>query len=114
MLDKCQQVLKPKKYPYDNSILGWGSNALFPIEMVKDYYALGKPEKAKALATELTNELTESIRFYLDFYPMCKSDFEYNCNLIYYMTNDVIRKAGDKDFADEIEKTLAAFLSAQS
>ena len=114
MLDKCQQVLKPKEYPYDNSILGWGSNALFPIEMVKDYYALGKPEKAKALATELTNELTESIRFYLDFYPMCKSDFEYNCNLIYYMTNDVIRKAGDKDFADEIEKTLAAFLSAQS
>ena len=114
MLDKCQQVLKPKEYPYDNSILGWGSNALFPIEMVKDYYALGKPEKAKALATELTNELTESIRFYLDFYPMCKSDFEYNCNLIYYMTNDVIRKAGDKDFADEIEKTLAAFLSDQS
>ena len=114
MLDKCQQVLKPKEYPYDNSILGWGSNALFPIEMVKDYYALGKPEKAKALASELTNELTESIRFYLDFYPMCKSDFEYNCNLIYYMTNDVIRKAGDKDFADEIEKTLAAFLSAQS
>jgi len=114
MLDKCQQVLKPKEYPYDNSILGWGSNALFPIEMIKDYYALGKPEKAKALATELTNELTESIRFYLDFYPMCKSDFEYNCNLIYYMTNDVIRKAGDKEFADEIEKSLAAFLSAQS
>lgn len=114
MLDKCQQILKPKEYPYDNSILGWGSNALFPIEMVKDYYALGKPEKAKALATELTNELTESIRFYLDFYPMCKSDFEYNCNLIYYMTNDVIRKAGDKEFADEIEKSLAAFLSAQS
>ena len=45
---------------------------------------------------------------------MCKSDVEYNCNLIYFITNDVIRKAGDKDFADEIEKTLAAFLSAQS
>ena len=113
MLDKCESVLKPARYPYDNSILGWGSNALFPIEMIKDYYALGKPDKAKALAMELTDELTESIRFYLDFYPMCKSDFEYNCNLIYYMTNDVIRKAGDKEFADEIEKTLAAFLSAQ-
>ncbi len=113
MLDKCQTVLKPKEYPYDNSVLGWSSNALFPIEMVKDYYALGKPEKAKALARELTDELTESIRFYLDFYPMCKSDFEYNCNLIYYMTNDVIRKAGDKEFADELEKSLAAFLSVQ-
>ncbi len=113
MLDKCRQVLKPKEYPYDNSILGWGSNALFPIEMVKDYYTLGKPEKAKALARELTDELTESIRFYLDFYPMCKSDFEYNCNLIYYMANDVIRRAGDKEFADEIEKTLASFLSVQ-
>ncbi len=113
MLDKCQAVLKPKEYPYDNSILGWGSNALFPIEMVKDYYAIGKPEKAKTLAQELTEELTESIRFYLDFYPMCKSDFEYNCNLIYYMVNDVIRRAGDDEFADGIEKTLADFLSVQ-
>ncbi len=114
MLDKCQQVLKPKEYPYDNSILGWGSNSLFPLEMIKDYYTLGKPEKARALARELTGELVESIRFYLDFYPMCKSDFEYNCNLINYMTNDVIRRAGDKELADEIEKSLAAFLSAQS
>ena len=113
MLDKCQQVLKPKKYPYDNSILGWGSNALFPIEMVKDYYALGRQDKARALARELSSELMESVRFYLDFYPMCKNEFEYNCNLVYYMTND-IRKAGDKDFADEIEKTLAGFLSVQS
>ena len=111
MLDKCQSVLKPKEYPYDNSLLGWGSNALFPIEMIRDYYTLGKPDKAKALATELTDELTESIKFYLDFYPMCKSDFEYNCNLIYYMTNE-IAKAGDKEFADGIEKRLGGFLSA--
>ena len=111
MLDKCQTVLDSKKYPYDNSILGWGSNALYPIDMVRDYYILGKPDKAKALAGELTGELMESIRFYLDFYPMCKSDFEYNCNLVYYMTNE-IRKAGDKEFADEIEKKLGDFLSA--
>ena len=111
MLDKCQSVLKPKEYPYDNSILGWASNALFPIEMIKDYYTLGKPDKAKALATELTGELMESIRFFLDFYPMCKNEFEYNCNLIYFMTNE-ISKAGDKDFADQIEKQLGGFLSA--
>lgn len=112
MLDKCQSILKPEKYPYDNSILGWGSNALFPIDMIRDYYTLGKQDKARALATELTGELMESIRFYLDFYPMCKSDFEYNCNLIYYLTGD-IAKAGDKEFADEIEKQLGAFLQVQ-
>ena len=112
MLDKCREVMKPEQFPYDNSILGWSSNAFFPIEMVKDYYTLGKPEKAKELAEELTSELHQSIGFYVDFLPECKSDFEYCCQLVYYLSSEV-EKAGDPEFAEKIEKDLADFLSAK-
>lgn len=110
MLDKCREVLKPSSYPYDNSVLGWGSNAQFPIEMISDYYKLGSPDKAKALADELYGELSRSIRFYYDFYETNKRDFEYNCSLVYYLS-DEIKKAGDKEFADGLENRLATLLS---
>ncbi|MBQ6286669.1 MAG: DUF2723 domain-containing protein [Bacteroidales bacterium] len=112
MLDKCQQVLRPDKYPYDNSLLGWGSNALYPIEMVKGYYRIGKPDKARALADELLKEFQESILFYMDFYPDYKDEFEYSCNLVYYLANEV-GKVGDKELSDSIRKGLATFLNAE-
>ncbi len=112
MLDKCREVLRPELWPYDNSVLGWNSNALYPIEMVKDYYLVGSPDKARDVARQLKDELLQNITFYLDFYPLCKSEFEYDCNLVYYLSNE-IAKAGDKGFADELEKSFAAFLSGK-
>ncbi|MBQ0145434.1 MAG: DUF2723 domain-containing protein [Bacteroidales bacterium] len=112
-LDKCQEVLDPSIFPYENSLYGWSSNALFPIEMTRDYYAIGKPEKARALASELYSETKQSILFYLDFYPDSKSDFEYCCNIVYYMIS-TISKSGDKEFADKIEKDFAQYLSVST
>ncbi|MCQ2119977.1 MAG: hypothetical protein MJY84_08650, partial [Bacteroidales bacterium] len=109
-LDKCQEVLKVSQYPLDNSILGWNTNSLFPIMMIEDYYTIGKPEKAKALAMELYSELKQSVAFYLDFYSVVKDDFEYCCNLVYYMTG-TMEKSGDKQTADEIESDFSAYLS---
>lgn len=113
MLDKCQSVLDPEKYPYDNSILGWGSNALFPIEMVKDYYAIGKPDKARALALELSDGLTESMRLYcgnnLAFYHYYHLDFKYNYFLIVNLA-DVVKDAGDDKLAGEIENKIDELL----
>ena len=113
MLDKCQAVMRPDKFPYDNCLLGWASNALYPIEMVKDYYKIGCPEEAKALAGELQKELKESIAFYLDFYPEYKEEFEYGCQLIYYLAAEV-KKCGDQEFADQIEADIADFLNSVS
>ena len=110
MLDKCQEVMKPDRFPLDNSILGWGANALYPIEMVKDYYKIGESEKARALVLQVQDAVKESIKLYLDFYPDYKDEFEYCCQLIYYMSNEVT-KCGDKEFADSIEADLAAFLN---
>ena len=110
MLDKCQEVLSPDRYPYDNSILGWGSNAVFPVEMVTLYYSLGQPDKAKALATELKSEVLQSLRFYFDFYETNKSDFEYGYSLLFYL-KDAISRAGDKAFADRLDAELSDFMA---
>ena len=113
MLDKCSEVMKPERYPYDNSILGWASNALYPVEMIKSYYALGKPEKARPVVQELVREVMESTGLFLDFYPDYKDEFEYNCQLIYYLASE-IKKCGDKELGDKIESDLAEFLSSKS
>ena len=113
MLDKCQAVMKPERFPYDNSVLGWGSNALFPIEMVEDYYLVGRPDKARALALELMDELKQWAGFYLEFYPDYKDEFEYECNLVYYMAN-MISKCGDKEFADQLQADLSSTLNLES
>ena len=113
MLDRCQEVMKPERFPLDNSILGWGANALYPIEMVKDYYILGKTDQARALAMQVQDSVKESIGLYLDFCPEYKDEFEYCCQLIYYMSGE-IKKCGDKEFSDAIEADLADFLSQNS
>ncbi|MBR1887107.1 MAG: DUF2723 domain-containing protein [Bacteroidales bacterium] len=113
MLDLCQEVLNPVRYPYENSVLGWSSNALFPITMVTDYLLLGERDKAHALADTFTDEVFQSIRFYLDFYPRTRDSFETCCNLVYYMAND-IRKAGDPEYADALEQRISSYLSELS
>ncbi|MGN1214936.1 MAG: DUF2723 domain-containing protein [Candidatus Cryptobacteroides sp.] len=110
VLDKCREVMDPASYPYENSVYGWSSNALFPIEMVKDYYAIGKPEKAQSLAEELYCQIEQTILFYLDFYPEMKDEFEYGCNLVYYLSNE-ISKSGDGEYANEMAKKFSAFLN---
>ena len=113
VLDMCRQIMRPDRYPYDNTLFGWSSNALFPIEMARCYYGLGKPEKAREVIGEIDKELKESIALFLDFYPDYKDEFEYNCQLIYYMASEV-SKCGDKEFAKELESDLAAFLNSNS
>ena len=111
MLDRCCEVMRPETFPYDNSIYGWASNALYPIELIKDYYALGKTEKARTVIVELVKELMESTMLYLDFYPDYKEEFEYNCQLIYYLANE-IKKSGDKELGEKLESDFAKFLNS--
>ena len=113
MLDKCQAVMKPERFPYDNALLGWSSNALYPIEMARYYYILGKPEKARPVVIELVKQVMESTGLYLDFYPDYKEEFEYNCQLIYYLANE-LKKGGDTELAEKLESGLADYLNSQS
>ena len=109
----CRKIMRPDRYPYDNSLLGWSSNALFPIEMMKYYYILGKNDKAKEVAIELEEQAKESIALFLDFYPDYKNEFEYNCQLIYYMASEAKRQ-GDDEFSKYLEDDIASFLNEKS
>ena len=113
LLDKCREVMKPERYPYDNSILGWSSNALFPIDMIRDYYTLGKQDKAREVADELVSQVKESIALYLDFYPDYKDEFDYQCQLVYYLASE-ITKQGDTEYAKSLEEGMASFLRENS
>jgi hypothetical protein len=110
VLDMCQNILDPSSYPYDNSIYGWSSNTLIPIEMVRDYYKIGRNEKARKLSDALTDQLLQSVRFYLSMYDVSKDDFEYSCNMVLYLSN-VIKQSGDEEYASKIEKRLNDMLS---
>ena len=113
LLDKCREIMRPDRYPYDNSLLGWASNALFPIEMIRYYYILGSKDKAREVAEELIGQVKESISLYLDFYPEYKEEFEYEAQLVYYLASE-IKKLGDEEFANQMETDIAAFLNSNS
>ena len=113
VLDKCREVMRPDRYPYDNSLLGWNSNALYPIEMVSYYYYLGRKDTAREVANELFGQLKEAIALYLDFYPEYKDEFEYECQLAYYLAKEV-KRLGDEEFSKELETDIASFLNSNS
>ena len=113
VLDKCREVMRPDRYPYDNSLLGWNSNALYPIEMVSYYYYLGRKDTAREVANELFGQLKEAIALYLDFYPEYKDEFEYECQLAYYLAKEV-KRLGDEEFSKELESDIASFLNSNS
>jgi hypothetical protein len=81
--------------------------------MIKQYCVIGKPEKAKPLAEELYSEIKEVVRYYLSYYPESKDDFEYSCNLVYYMTK-TISQCGQKELADSIEKDFGEYLNLET
>ena len=68
-------------------------------------------KKARPVVEELVKEVKESTMLYLDFYPDYKEEFEYNCQLIYYLANE-IKKCGDTELAEKIESDLAAYLNS--
>lgn len=113
MLDMCQEIMKPERFPYDNAIFGWASNALYPIEILSSYYTLGQAGKANAIAQELAAELMQSVKFYLGFYDQSKEEFEYCCYLVYTLSS-AVEKGGNPELAKKIESDLTALLSRES
>jgi hypothetical protein len=102
MLDACQENVPEENFPLESIPVGFSSNDYMVIQMVSLYYQLGAGEKARDLAVRLGNELMVSARFFLEFYDLARSDFEY-CGQYIYVLTDEMRKYGDKTLGDEIE-----------
>ena len=103
MLDRCAEVME--HYPLETVPLGFSGNDFMVVETVRDYYALGQPEKALALATRMGEELLVSANFYLQFYDWAPDELDLVGGYI-YLLSDEMKTGGDTEAA---EKLLDAF-----
>ena len=103
MLDCCAEVME--HYPLETVPLGFSGNDFMVVETVRDYYALGQPEKALALATRMGEELLVSANFYLQFYDWAPDELDMVGGYI-YLLSDEMKTGGDTEAA---EKLLDAF-----
>ena len=103
MLDRCAEVME--HYPLETVPLGFSGNDFMVVETVRDYYALGQPEKALDLATRMGEELLVSADFYLQFYDWAPDELDMVGGYI-YLLSDEMKTGGDTEAA---EKLLDAF-----
>ncbi len=111
VLDKCQESMPSDVWPLESIPLSFTSNDYMVVNMVTDYFAVGQPEKAKALGKQLGEELLKTADFYLDFYDYDSTDFETACQFLYYLI-DELEKGGDKEVSGALKSGLVNVLQA--
>ena len=109
MVDKCCEVMK--HYPLETVPLGFSGNDYMVISLVEDYYLLGQPDKARALAAEMGTELLKSAKFYIEFYDWAPDEFELVGQYIYFLA-DVMKQGGDGELAKQLTDSLTGLLDA--
>ena len=109
MLDRCNEILAG--YPLESIPIGFPGNDYMVINMVTDYYRLGRPEKARALAAELADELQKSASFYFNFYDWASEEFE-TAGYYIYMLADELKKGGDTELAAGITARFSDMIEA--
>ncbi len=107
MLDKCQEVMR--HFPLETVPLGFSGNDYMVVNMVEDYYRLGQKDKARELASRLSEQLLVSAKFYSEFYDVAKDEFELAGNYIYYLS-DEMRKGGDTELSKSLTDSFLEML----
>ena len=69
------------------------------------------PEKARALATQLAEELQHSASFYFNFYDWASEEFE-TAGYYIYMLADELKKGGDTELAAGITARFSDMIEA--
>lgn len=101
VLDKCMEVMRNDRFPYDMSLLGLGNE--YAMENIIDqYYFAGAPDKAREIAVELCDQLLVSMDFFVRNYEMGQQEFESVATYLYYLCEDVLTKHGDDELAEQI------------
>ena len=111
MIDRCAEVMQ--HYPLETIPLGFSNNDYMVLLMVSRYYELGQPDKARALAVQMASELLESTQFYLEFFPVAKSESELCTQFIYALT-DMMEAGGDAEMAKQVTDTLNLLIEKAS
>ena len=107
LLDKGMEATR--QLPLETIPVGFTANDYMIIDIVSQYYKYGEKEKADELAGKLAEKLQEAAVFYYGFYEYAQDNFESVMQYLYYL-EDEVKKGGNKELADSIDKNLKALL----
>ena len=111
MLDMCQECVPESNFPLDIAYLGF-SNEYMVVDMIETYYDAGAPDKALALAERFSDQLFDSVYFFLEYYDFAKKEFENCYNNLQYLS-DLTEHHGDKEFAEGIRNRFNSMLDVK-
>ena len=111
MLDMCQECVPEVNFPLDITYLGF-INEYMVVDMIETYYDAGAPEKALELAERFSDQLFDSLYFFLQYYDFAKREFESCYNNLQYLA-DLTEHHGDKEFADGINSRFEALMETE-
>ncbi len=113
MLDKCMESLPADIYPLESVCLGFAGNDYMVISLIEDYIMMGEREKGIKLAAKFADDLMTSARFYMQYYPYEKKNFETCVNYTYYLSEG-LKSVGEVQFAKMVEDNLKVLTSGSA
>ena len=111
LIDMCQECVPAENFPLDMTYLGF-SNEFMVIDMIETYYKAGAPEKARALAEQLADELLYSTEFFVVYYDYARREFEACYNSLSYLS-DIADVYGDEELGTSIRERFNAILDIE-
>ena len=100
MLDMCQECVPEANFPLDITYMGF-SNEYMVADMIETYYMADQPEKALELAERFSDQLFESLYFFLQYYDFAKRECESCYNNLQYIA-ELAEHHGHKELSDSI------------
>ena len=110
LMDRGVEVMQ--HYPLESICLGFSANDYMVAGIIDNYYKLGQPDKARALAKPFGEELMKSAVFFLSYYDVAQREFDDCASYLYYLA-DVMAKGGDKEASDDFRNRFSAMLSME-
>ena len=100
MLDMCQECVPEANFPLDITYMGF-SNEYMVADMIETYYLADEPDKALELAERFSDQLFDSLYFFLQYYDFAKREFESCYNNLQYIA-ELAEHHGHKELSDSI------------
>ena len=111
MLDMCQECVPEANFPLDITYMGF-SNEYMVTDMIETYYNAGEPDKALELAERFSDQLFDSLYFFLQYYDFAKREFESCYNHLQYLA-DLTKHHGHQELSDSINARFESLIEAE-
>ena len=111
MLDMCQECVPEANFPLDITYMGF-SNEYMVADMIETYYMADQPEKALELAERFSDQLFESLYFFLQYYDFAKREFESCYNNLQYIA-ELTEHHGHKELSDSINARFESLMETE-